>query len=127
MSDIEAIRRAKYISLTTYRKDGTAVATPVWQVGGADGTLLVVTPAHAWKVKRIRNNGAVTVAVCTVRGHVAPGAAVLSGNARLLDEAGTADAQRLLAKKYLSSRIGNGFLKLFRVRRKPMAGIAITL
>ncbi|MEU6840369.1 PPOX class F420-dependent oxidoreductase [Streptomyces sp. NPDC046716] len=127
MSDIDAIRRATYISLTTYRKDGTPVATPVWQVPRADGTVLVVTPADSWKVKRIRNNDAVTVAVCTVRGRTAPDAPVLSGTARLLDEAGTADAQKLLGKKYVSSRIGNGFLKILRVRKKPNIGIEITL
>ncbi|MYW67078.1 PPOX class F420-dependent oxidoreductase [Streptomyces sp. SID8379] len=127
MSDIDAVRRATYISLTTYRKDGTPVATPVWQVARGEGELVVVTPADSWKVKRIRRNGAVTVAVCTVRGHVAPDAAVLPGTARLLDEAGTADAQKLLAKKYLSSRIGNGILKVLRVRKKPNIGIVITL
>ncbi|MFD8565657.1 PPOX class F420-dependent oxidoreductase [Streptomyces sp. NPDC057694] len=127
MSDIDAVRRATYISLTTFRKDGTPVATPVWQVPRDDGTVLVVTPADSWKVKRIRNNSSVTVAVCTVRGRTAPDAAVLSGTARLLDEAGTADAQKLLGKKYVTSRIGNGFLKIFRVSKKPNIGIEITL
>ena len=53
----------KYVSLTSYRRDGTAVATPVWFVR-QDGRLLVETGAASGKVKRIRRNPAVQVAVC---------------------------------------------------------------
>jgi uncharacterized protein len=57
----------RYISLTTFRKDGRAVPTPVWFAReGAD--LVVWTVADAGKVKRIRRNGDVTVASCTSRG-----------------------------------------------------------
>ncbi|MFJ9038651.1 PPOX class F420-dependent oxidoreductase [Streptomyces sp. NPDC102406] len=124
---MDEIRRSKYISLTTYRKDGTPVATPVWHVARDERELLVVTPADSWKVKRLRNDSAVTVAVCTVRGKVAPGAATLTGTARLLDAAGTEAAQSLLARKYVLSRVGNGFARLLRLRRKPNIGIAVTL
>nr|BFE72370.1 hypothetical protein GCM10020092_056710 [Actinoplanes digitatis] len=49
------IAASKQISLTTYRKDGTPVATPVWHV--ADGkTITTVSAADAWKVKRLRRN-----------------------------------------------------------------------
>jgi uncharacterized protein len=58
---------ARYVSLTTFRKDGTPVATPVWVVGD-DGRLLVVTGAESWKVKRIRHDPHVRVAPCTGRG-----------------------------------------------------------
>ncbi|NGN70282.1 PPOX class F420-dependent oxidoreductase [Streptomyces sp. A7024] len=120
------IRRSKYVSLTTYRKDGTPVATPVWHVAH-DGGLLVVTPADSWKVKRIRNNDAVTVTVCDVRGRTAPDAATASGSARLLDAEGTAEARAHLARRYVTSRVGNWFARLLHIRRKPMIGIAITL
>jgi PPOX class probable F420-dependent enzyme len=124
---MDEIRRSKYISLTTYRKDGTPVPTPVWHVARDGHELLVITPAGSWKVKRLRNNSAVTVTVCNARGRTAPDAATLTGTARLLDEAGTETAQALLAKKYLLSRIGNGFAKLLRLPKKPNIGIAITL
>lgn len=57
----------QYISLVTFRKDGTPVPTPVWfaQVGDR---LYVTTDADSGKVKRLRNNPQVTVAPCTVRG-----------------------------------------------------------
>jgi PPOX class probable F420-dependent enzyme len=120
----EEIARSRYVSLATYRRDGTAVATPVWQVvNGAE--LLVVTDAGTGKVKRIRNNPAVTVAVCDFRGRVAPGAARVTGTARLLDDTGTQAARALLARKYLASRLGNWVTRVLRIRRAPLVGIAV--
>ena len=59
----------KYISLTTFRKNGVAVATPVWF--GEDGDkLYVMTRSDMGKAKRIRNNPRVRVAPCTSRGKV---------------------------------------------------------
>lgn len=125
MGVVEEIGRSKYVSLTSYRKDGTAVATPVWQVM-SDGELLIVSEADAWKVKRIRNNHHVVVTVCDIRGRVAPGAASAEATARLLDEVGTQAARTLLARKYVLSRLGNWFSKILRLRRPPVIGIAVT-
>lgn len=64
---ISALAKQRYISLTTYRRDGRAVATPVWFV--LDGTRsLVWTDAASGKAKRIRANGRVAVAPCDARG-----------------------------------------------------------
>ncbi|MFF3210064.1 PPOX class F420-dependent oxidoreductase [Streptomyces sp. NPDC002886] len=96
---IEELGRARYVSLTTFRKNGTAVATPVWAV--ADGEELYVwTRDDAWKVKRIRNDGRVTVVACDVRGRVAEGATVAEGEARLLDAAGLTRVRKLMGRKY---------------------------
>src|ERR1700674_1622054 len=64
-----AIQGQKYISLATYRKNGAAVATPVW-FGEEDGKLYVMTRSMFGKYKRIRNNPQVRVAPCTLRGRV---------------------------------------------------------
>jgi PPOX class probable F420-dependent enzyme len=57
----------KYLSITSYQRDGTGVATPVWFV--ADGErLLVETDAGSYKVKRIRRDPHVSVAMCSARG-----------------------------------------------------------
>ena len=125
MTILDEIGRSRYISLTTYRKDGTGVATPVWHVVH-NGELLVVSEADAWKVKRIRNNSHVVVTVCDFRGRIAPGAANAQGTARLLDEAGTEVARAGLARKYFLSRWGNRFAKILHVRRRPVIGIALT-
>ena len=63
----EPFTSTKNLLLTTFRKDGTPVATPVWFVIH-DGELHTTTLENAGKVKRIRNNPRVTVAACTVRG-----------------------------------------------------------
>jgi PPOX class probable F420-dependent enzyme len=121
----EEIGRSKYVSLTTYRRDGTAVATPVWHVADG-GALVIVSDAAAGKVKRIRRDNHVVVTVCDFRGRIAPGAATAEGTARLLDEAGTQAGRRLLERKYLTSRIGNGLARLLHIRRPPVIGIAVT-
>jgi uncharacterized protein len=122
---VDEISRESYVSLTTYRKDGTAVATPVWfVVNGPE--LLVISNADAWKVKRIRNNSHVMVTVCDFRGRVAPGAASAEGTARLLDEAGTGAGRALLARKYAMSRIGNWFARILHLRKPPVIGIAVS-
>lgn len=64
-----AIQGQKYISLTTFRKTGAGVATPVW-FGEQDGKLYVMTRGDMGKSKRIRNNPQVRVAPCTIRGKV---------------------------------------------------------
>jgi PPOX class probable F420-dependent enzyme len=125
MTVVDEIGRSKYVNLTTYRRDGTAVSTPVWHVLDA-GQLIVVSEARAGKVKRIRNDSRVVVTVCDFRGRTAPGAPTAEGTARLLDEAGTQAARRLLGRKYLSSRVGNWFARVLRLRRPPVVGIAVT-
>jgi PPOX class probable F420-dependent enzyme len=120
-----AFAASKQVSLTTFRKDGTPVATPVWHV--IDGeTLTIVTEAGSWKVKRIRNNPRVEVTACDIRGKIAPGAQPVAATARLLDEAGTDRARDLLARRYLASRLGNWFARTFHIKRNPMIGIAVT-
>jgi len=126
MSVVDEIGRSRYISLTTYRKDGTGVATPVWQVMNG-GELFIVSDAAAWKVRRIRNNSHVLVTVCNIRGKIAPGAPSAEGTARLLDEADTTAGRALLAQKYLLSRLGNWLSKIMRRRRPPLIGIAVAL
>lgn len=80
------LRAARYIQLTTFRRDGRAVPTPVW-FAFADDALLAFSAADAGKVRWIRNGGRVPVAPCDVRGRVlGPG---VEGVASLADAAGT--------------------------------------
>jgi PPOX class probable F420-dependent enzyme len=125
MTVVDEFGRSKYVSLTTYRRNGDAVATPVWHVVDG-GQLFIVSEAHAGKVKRIRNNPEVTVTVCGARGGIEAGAPSARGTARILDDAGTAKARDLLAGRYLMARLGNGVASLLRLRRPPMTGIAVS-
>jgi PPOX class probable F420-dependent enzyme len=90
--------------------------------------LFIVSDADAWKVKRIRRNGRVAVAVCDARGRVSPGALSAEGTARVLDDAAeTQAARKLIAGKYMSSRVGNWLVRVLHLPKKPVIGIAVTL
>ena len=71
-----------YISLRTYKKDGTAVDTPVWFAEGS-GKLYVFTEADSYKVKRLRRDTRVQVAACGMTGSVS--GAWLDGHARVVE------------------------------------------
>jgi uncharacterized protein len=89
--------KGKYISLTTFRKDGSPVATPVWFVA-ENGHLLVETDGDSYKVKRIRRNENVTVAICNGAGKVL-GEAV-PAQAAILPEEERPRVERMLGQKY---------------------------
>ncbi|MBN1173112.1 MAG: PPOX class F420-dependent oxidoreductase [Micromonosporaceae bacterium] len=87
----------KYVLLTTYRRTGVPVATPVWVA--QDGSALVVwTVTDSGKVKRIRNNPEVAVAPCTARGK--PLGLAIAGRAAILDVDGTRRVRQLIRRKY---------------------------
>lgn len=92
----------KYLSVTTFRRDGSPVATPVWFVA-ENGHLLVETDAESYKVKRIRRNDNVLVAECTAAGRVT-GQAV-PAHAEILPESERPRVEQLLARKYRIDRI----------------------
>jgi uncharacterized protein len=87
----------KYLSITSYRRDGTGVKTPVWFVQ-EDGRLLVETDANSYKVRRIRRNPAVMVAPCTATGRLR--AEPVAAHARLLPDAEVSRVERLMTRKY---------------------------
>ncbi|MCX4092829.1 PPOX class F420-dependent oxidoreductase [Nocardia sp. alder85J] len=89
---------AKYVLLTTFRKDGTPVGTPIWAALD-DGKLYVWTVADSWKVKRIRRNPAVTVQACNASGKP-QGDEVVEATAHILDEAGGDRTRTLIKKRY---------------------------
>ena len=93
----ESLRGRKYCLLTTFRKSGEPVPTPVW-FGLADGKLFLRTEAAVGKVKRIRSNPRVRVAPCTFRGK--PSGAPAEGRGRILDANESERAERAIAANY---------------------------
>jgi PPOX class probable F420-dependent enzyme len=92
----------KYIRLTTFRKIGVGVGTPVW-CGEADGKLYVMTVSSMGKYKRIRNNPRVRVAPCTIRGVVTgPESEAM---ARILPPEEHRHARDIINRKYWMARI----------------------
>jgi uncharacterized protein len=96
------IQGQKYISVTTFRKNGVGVATPVW-FGEENGKLYVMTRSDMGKAKRIRNNPQVRVAPCTIRGTVTgPEFAAI---ARILPQEEHSYARQTLNHKYWTARL----------------------
>jgi PPOX class probable F420-dependent enzyme len=117
----------KYLSLTSFKRDGTGVATPVWFVA-EDGRLLVMTDGSSGKVKRIRRNARVTVAPCTGTGRLR--GAPIDARAELLPEGEREHVEQLMARKYRLDRIL--VLPLYRAvqwmrRRAPVQGTPVCL
>jgi uncharacterized protein len=104
----------KYISLETFKKNGLGVKTPVWFVVHNDA-LYVYTEADSWKVKRIRNNSRVRVAVCNVRGDVK--GQWFDGTASIVDGDERLAADKLLDRKYFLKVIFNVLTKINRHKR----------
>jgi uncharacterized protein len=95
----EAFRRHRYLSLTTFRKTGKAVSTPVW-FAGDDEEIFVWTNAGSGKVKRLRNSGKVKLAPCTFNGRVL--GPEQGGRAAILEDSPAEEeaAERRLRAKY---------------------------
>ena len=100
------IHGQKYISLTTFRKSGVGVATPVW-FGEEDGKLYVMTRSDMGKTKRIRNNPQVRVAPCTIRGKVT--GPEFSAAARVLPPEDFPRARKTITRKYLLAKLSAPF------------------
>ncbi|MDQ5972959.1 MAG: uncharacterized protein QG661_168 [Actinomycetota bacterium] len=128
---LDTLSRAKYISLTTFRADGSAVPTPVWLVRSGDA-LRVLTDASSGKVRRLKADSAVLVAPCDMRGRVKPGVVPVPARATLQDEAETAETMALITARYgLMGRI-LGWLNARRARKAAggtlqHVGLTITL
>jgi len=111
-TDLERLGNSNYVLITTFRRDGTPVPTPVWAARDGD-ELLIWTQSKAGKVKRIRNNPRVELAECDARGR-SRGEPV-TGTARILDAEATERGRRVLKRKYgLTGRIVIGSSKRFR-------------
>jgi PPOX class probable F420-dependent enzyme len=105
---------AKYVSFTTYKKNGDPVSLPVWVVP-FDGGYAFTTDLNSHKVRRVRNDARATLRVCDMRGRVADGAVTHTGAAVILPDADVARVTSLVKKKY---RIGWALLGAMDLWRK---------
>jgi PPOX class probable F420-dependent enzyme len=90
---------SRYIALTTYRRDGRPVTTPVWSAPLA-GKLYVVTAESTGKARRLRATGRVRFAACNMSGRRILGDWE-EGTGRIVqDEARRREALAALRRKY---------------------------
>ncbi len=113
------LAQARFVQLTTFRRTGESVPTPVW-VASEDHTLLVTTPGDSGKVKRLRRDQRVELRTCDRLGRVAPGVDAASGRADI--EASPDEIARLrqrFAAKYGWSYRVLSFLEQLARRGRP--------
>jgi PPOX class probable F420-dependent enzyme len=96
-STVDTLGEASYVLVTSYRKDGRAVPTPVWVVRDGDA-IAIWTVRDSGKVKRIRRDGTVLVGPCDVRGRLT--GQEVPGRATILASTDTARIKELLKRKY---------------------------
>ena len=89
----------KYIALTTYRKSGEPVVTPVWVNPVSDGRIGFWTSNGSGKTKRMANNPRVTVQASDARGRAKSGSSPLSGTAEMIHEGPLFDEVTAKGKK----------------------------
>ena len=94
---LEPLVRQRTILLTTHRRDGTPVGTPV-HVAVEGDRAFVRTWETTWKLKRIRNDPSVEICPSTVGGR--PTGAAIRAHVRVLEGEESAHAGRVLARKY---------------------------
>jgi PPOX class probable F420-dependent enzyme len=119
---LDDLGAAKYLLVTTYRKDGTPVPTPVWAARDGD-SLVVWTVTDSGKVKRIRRTGRAEVVPCTVRGK--PLGESVPARAEVLDAAGTAQVRDLIKRKY--GLFGSLTVNFSRLRRGANGTVGLRL
>jgi uncharacterized protein len=98
--DLDALDGHKFCLLTTYKRSGEAIPTPLW-FGVADGKAYFRTYADASKVKRIRSNPEVLIGPCDPRGK--PQGPMTRARARVVS-----DAERDMAERAVQSNYGVG-------------------
>ncbi len=87
----------RYLGLTTFKRDGTGVTTPVWFVREA-GRLLVETDPESYKVKRILREPTVSVTLCSARGRLLE--VPVPAHAEILPDDEVPRVEELMARKY---------------------------
>lgn len=103
-----------FVSLTTFRKSGVPVSTPVWIARDGDA-LLVTTPDGTGKVKRLRNNPRVELRPCNRMGKVKNDAPVATGVA-------TVDAELPAETKIFGGKYKLEYRIFMAVERRGKAG-----
>jgi PPOX class probable F420-dependent enzyme len=82
-----ALSEEKYLLLTTFRRNGTAVPTPIWAVPLEGGSIGFWTSSGSGKAKRLAHTSRVTVQPCDARGKVKAGTSPTEATARFATDA----------------------------------------
>ncbi len=118
----QQLAQSRYLNLESYRRDGTAVRTPLWFAPDEDGaTLYVYSRADAFKIKRLRRDPHCRIAACDMRGTVA--GPWLDATAAIVTEVEAARGMALLDRRYWPWKQLLGLAAL--LRPAPRAVVAL--
>ena len=121
MNPLLALADSRFVSLTTFRRNGTPVSTPVW-VGRDGEALVVLTPAGSGKVRRLRADPRVEIRPCGRFGAVDDGVDPVPARAHVREHPDdVARARATIRRTYpIESRIVLGIERLVeRLRGRP--------
>jgi len=114
----------EFLALTTFRRNGDPVPTPVW-IAMDDDALVVTTPAASGKVKRLRRDPRVEMRPCSRGGTVPDGAPLVTGVAEVVAPA-DASTRALRAKYGWQYRLITKVEKLVSRRNRERVILRIT-
>jgi PPOX class probable F420-dependent enzyme len=126
-----ALSDEKYILLTTFRRDGTPVSTPVWIVALDGETVGFWTSSGSGKVKRLAHTARVTVQPSDARGRVKQGSTAAEATARVVTGSEfEAISQRVIAKYGFMTKITKALgtiAGIARGKRIPYGDIGVVI
>jgi PPOX class probable F420-dependent enzyme len=126
-SAFAALGDEQFLSLTTFRRSGECVSTPMW-VGRDGDALIMFTPEASGKVKRLRNSPRVDLRPCNRFGRVKDGVEPIAGMAEVLtDEDSRERATGIIRRKYgLGYRVVMGIERLIKSGQEKRVILRIT-
>ncbi|MFN3258745.1 MAG: PPOX class F420-dependent oxidoreductase [Ilumatobacter sp.] len=121
----------KYVSLTTYKRDGSTKSLPVWIADFGDGTIGFTTSSSSYKVKRIINDPRVILQPSNSKGDVRDGTEPVTGTAVVATGDGFARYEPFLRAKYglqyRGIKLFGAVMKLIKRGSGTDAAVVITL
>ena len=114
---LAALADERFVSLTTYRRSGVAVSTPVWIARDGED-LIVTTPKESGKVKRLRNDSRVQLRTCSRTGSVKDGAVAVDAHAAIADD----DGSRALLTQVFGGKYRTEYRVFMFIERLGKAG-----
>jgi PPOX class probable F420-dependent enzyme len=124
-----SIGENRYVSLTTFTKDGRKKQCPVWIVGLKEGEVGFTTELASWKAKRILKTPSVELVASNSRGEPLDGENVVRGTANLVFGNEFQNIQKKVKKKYViqfTLIVGFGRLSRF-IRRKENKSCGVVI
>ena len=96
--DLSELSETRYALLRTFRRDGTAVDTPIWFDIQKDSVIFRTKIGP--KTKRLAARPDVELTACDYRGHALSDAKTFAGRAKILSGVEAVEANRALHRRY---------------------------